>query len=149
MAIATIALVGIFVALYLSLYKLGVIGQLACSTGSCETVQLSRWADLLGIPVAAWGVGYYALLFALALVGLQERYYDSRAVPLALLLLTGWGVVFTAWLTWLELYVIHAICVYCVVSAVLVSVLFVLCWLEWRASRAIDGDAIGRDEIGA
>ena len=142
MAIAAIALVGVFVALYLSLYKVGIIGELACSTGSCETVQLSRWADFLGIPVAAWGVGYYATILALAIVGLQDRFADSRGVATGMLALTGWGVLFSGWLTWLELFVIHAICVYCVVSAVIVTVLFVLAWLEWRELRtAGDVDA--------
>ena len=58
MLAALVALAGLFVATYLTLYKLGVVGTLSCSVGSCETVQLSRWAMLLGLPVAAWGVGY-------------------------------------------------------------------------------------------
>jgi len=61
---ALIALIGVFVSLYLTLYKLGYVGTLACGTGSCEKVQLSKWGDFLGQPVAAWGVGYYLLVFA-------------------------------------------------------------------------------------
>lgn len=127
-----VALAGLFVAAYLTLYKLGVIGELSCSVGSCETVQLSRWATLLGLPVAVWGVGYYALVFALALASVQDRFADSRGISLALVLLTGWGVVFSAWLTYLELFVINAICQWCVVSAVLAALLFAICWLDWR-----------------
>jgi uncharacterized membrane protein len=135
MLAALVALAGFFVAAYLTLYKLGLLGTLSCSVGSCETVQLSRWATLLGLPVAAWGVGYYALVFALTLAGVQERLAESRGVALALVLLTGWGLVFSAWLTYLELFVIRAICQWCVVSAVLAGVLFVLCWLDWREFR--------------
>jgi uncharacterized membrane protein len=135
MLAALVALAGLFVATYLTLYKLGVIGTLSCSVGSCETVQLSRWATLLGLPVAAWGVGYYALVFALTLVGIQERFVESRGLALALVLLTGWGLIFSAWLTYLELFVIDAICQWCVVSAVLAGVLFVVCWLDWRETR--------------
>ena len=135
MAMAAIALLGLFVALYLTMYKLGIIGTLVCSVGSCETVQLSRWATFLGIPVAAWGIGFYVAMLALALAGLQDRWAESATIPLALALLAGWGVLFSAWLTWLELFVIHAICQWCVVSAVLVTILFVLSVLEWRGSR--------------
>jgi uncharacterized membrane protein len=132
MLAALVALAGLFVASYLTLYKLGVIGTLSCSVGSCETVQLSRWATFLGLPVAVWGLGYYALVFTLALVGTHERFADSRGLSLALALLTGWGLIFSAWLTWLELFAIHAICQWCVVSAGLAGVLFIVCVLDWR-----------------
>ena len=35
MAIALLLLVGILIALYLTLYKIGVVGDLSCSIGSC------------------------------------------------------------------------------------------------------------------
>jgi uncharacterized membrane protein len=131
--IALIALVGIFVAAYLTLYKVGAISSLVCRTGSCETVQLSRWATFIGLPVAAWGIVFYVVLLALSLIGLQARFVDSRTVSLALLAWTGWGVLFSGWLTYLELFVINAICWWCVVSAILVVSAFVFSLLDWRA----------------
>jgi uncharacterized membrane protein len=135
MLAALVALAGLFVATYLALYKLGVVGTMSCSVGSCETVQLSRWATLLGLPVAVWGVGYYALVFTLAFLGLHGRLAESRGLALGLMLLTAWGLIFSAWLTYLELFVINAICQWCVVSAVLAAVLFVVCFLDWRETR--------------
>src|SRR5688572_195612 len=117
MATALVALVGLFVALYLALYKAGVIGALACGAGSCDTVQLSRWATLIGVPVAYWGVAYYGFVLALALASLQDRWADSRPLILTLLVVTGWGVLFSGYLTYLELFVIKAICRWCVGSA--------------------------------
>jgi uncharacterized membrane protein len=134
MLTALVALVGLFIALYLTLYKIGVIGTLACGTGGCETVQLSRWSTFLGLPVAAWGAVYYAAVFALALAGVQDRWAESRRLSLATVVVTGWGVVFSAWLTYLELFVIHAICRWCVVSAVLAVLLFGLVSSDWRRS---------------
>jgi uncharacterized membrane protein len=134
MLMALIALVGVFVSLYLTLYKLGYIGTLACGTGGCETVQLSRWGDLLGLPVAAWGVGYYLLVFVLSILATQERFESSRGLSLTILLVTAWGVLFTAWLTYLELFRIHAICRWCVGSATMVLLLFGLAVWEWRDS---------------
>jgi len=139
MVIALIALIGVFVSLYLTLYKLGYIGTLVCGTGSCELVQLSKWGTFLGLPVAAWGVGYYGAVFVLAMVSTQERFESSRRLTGALALVTGWGVVFTIWLTYLELFVIHAICRWCVGSAVMTVLLFGLAMVEWREGARTRG----------
>ncbi len=135
MIVAAFALAGIFVALYLLLYKLGLVGALNCSIGSCETVNTSRWAMFLGLPVAAWGVGFYVGMFGLAVASTQDRFADSDGMSKTLLFYSGVGVLFSAWLTYLELFVIHAICQWCVVSAVLVTLIFLLCALDFRESR--------------
>lgn len=132
MLVAVLALAGIFVATYLLLYKLGMIGALNCSVGSCETVNTSKWATFLGLPVALWGVGFYTGLFALALLSVQARYADSKGMSQLLLMASGTGVVYSAWLTYLELAVIHAVCQWCVVSAVIVTAIFIVCVLDYR-----------------
>lgn len=134
MLMALIALIGVFVSLYLTLYKLGYIGTLACGTGGCETVQLSRWGEFLGVPVAGWGVVYYVVVLALATAGVQERFAGSRRLTTALLVVCGWGLLFTLWLTYLELFVIHAICRWCVGSATMTVLLFALALWDWVAS---------------
>ena len=135
MVVGMLAFAGVFLSTYLTLYKLGYIGELQCAVGSCETVNTSRWATFLGLPVAAWGLGFYVAALALVFVGIQERYADSRAVALALVALTGWGVLFSGWLTYLELFVIDAICIWCVTSAVIVLVMFAISVLDYRDSR--------------
>ena len=132
MIIAALALCGTGLATYLAMYKLGMIGQLACTVGQCETVNLSRWATFLGMPVAVWGVGFYVVLFLVALTGTTERFVNATWVSHALLALSAWGVLFSAWLTYLELYVIHAVCMFCVISAILVTVLLFVSILEWK-----------------
>lgn len=132
MLMALVALIGVFVSLYLTLYKLGYIGTLACGTGGCETVQLSKWGDFLGLPVAAWGVGYYVVVLGLAMAGAQERFETSPGLTKALLIVTGCGFAFTIWLTYLELFVIHAICRWCVGSAVMTILLFLLALWDWK-----------------
>ena len=139
MLAALLALVGLFVAVYLTLYKIGVIGQLVCAAGSCETVQTSRWAVFLGAPVAAWGVVYYVVVLALAMAGTTERHEDSIALSRALVILTAWGALFSLWLTGLELFVIHAICQWCVGSATIAVALFIVSLLDWREVRLLDG----------
>jgi len=137
MLVALVALAGVFVASYLTLYKLGYIGTLACAVGSCETVQTSKWATFLGVPVGAWGVGYYIGVLTLAIAGLTARFADSRRLSEILLGVTAFGLVFSLWLTYLELFVIHAICQWCVVSAILATILFVLSWLDLREVSAL------------
>ena len=139
MLIAAVALVGLFVALYLTLYKLGVFGVLRCGVGSCETVNTSRWATFLGLPVAVWGLGFYVAVLAVALAGTQERLADSLVVSRVLVAMSVVGVAFSGWLTYLEAFVINAYCLYCLVSAAIVSTIFVASVADWR-ELARDGE---------
>lgn len=130
MWIAALALIGAFVATYLTLYKLGVLGTITCSVGSCETVQASRWATFLGLPVAAWGLGYYVVVLGIALFGLQEPLLESRLISGILVGLTGWGFIFSGYLTALEAFAINAWCQWCVVSAVIATIIFIVAVLD-------------------
>jgi uncharacterized membrane protein len=125
-AIAILALVGFFIALYLWLYKIGVAGELKCGTGGCETVQTSPWAMVLGLPVAFYGVVGYAVLLVVALVGLRPAWVGRRGSALVLAGLATAGFAFTLWLTYLEVFVIHAICRWCVASAVVMTAIWVV-----------------------
>lgn len=142
MLAALVALAGMFVALYLTLYKLGYIGTLACAVGSCEKVQTSKWATFLGFPVGAWGVGYYVAVLVVSLAGLSPVFVERRIISRILVAMTGVGVVFSLWLTYLELFVIDAICIYCVISAILAIVLFVISWQDLRDVSAWNDDDI-------
>lgn len=131
MAAALLSLAGFFISLYLYLFKIGLIGTLACGSGGCETVQLSPYSRFLGVDVALYGVVGYLVLLVLSLVALQRPVSDRRVSgPLALL--SGAGVGFTIYLTYLELAVIHAICRWCAGSAVIITLLFVASLLDWR-----------------
>ena len=132
MIIAALSLGGVGLATYLAMYKLGLIGTLACTIGSCETVNLSKYATLAGVPVAVWGVGFYVSLFLVALAGTMDRFVNAEWVSHVLLAMTAWGVLFSGWLTYLELAVINAICMFCVGSAILVTVIFLIAVVEWR-----------------
>ena len=120
-AITVLALVGLFIATYLWLHKIGVIGELKCGTGECEYVQSSRYAWLFGQPVALYGVVGYLALFVTALVGLQPRWLSHPGPTRWLAGLSLVGFAFTLYLTWLELFVIHAICRWGVASAAVIT----------------------------
>lgn len=135
MAITVLSLMGIFLAGYLSLFKLGVIGTLTCQIGSCDRVQSSPWADFLGLPVAYWGFGAYLTMFVVSLAGIQPRFVNARWVALSLFAMSAVGVAFSAYLTYAEAFWIRAWCQWCVVSAVLVTVIFLLSIPGLRRAR--------------
>ncbi len=76
MAVTVLSLIGFFVAAYLLLWKIGLFGVLACSTGGCETVQTSEYSDFWGLPVAGYGVAGFVSMFVVGLVGLQPRWLE-------------------------------------------------------------------------
>jgi uncharacterized membrane protein len=139
MIVAALALAGIFISLYLTLYKIGVIGELSCSIGSCETVNTSKWSRFLGLPVAAWGLLFYLDVFAVALVGTMRRFEFEPAISFLLVGEAAVGVLFSAWLTYLELGVIHAICIWCVTSAVIVTLVLLTSIADLKEVRATAG----------
>jgi uncharacterized membrane protein len=126
MGIALFSLLGLLVAGYLTLYHFGSTGTLQCAIGSCEKVQSSRYAYLLGQPVALWGVFAYATLLGLAMASLQPRFERARWVSLGIFGMAAVGVAFSAYLTYLEAVVIQAWCQWCVVSAILITLIFLL-----------------------
>ena len=134
-SLVLLAVVGVGIALYLTLYKVGVIGVLSCSIGSCETVNTSKWSMLLGIPIAAWGLAAYVALLGIALVGSAESREQSVPIAQLLVALAAWSALFSAWLTYLELFVIHAICIWCVTSALLWVVILAVSVADLRALR--------------
>ena len=127
-----LALVGLLVATYLWLYKIGVLGELRCGTGSCEYVQTSRYAELLGLPVALYGVAGYATLLGLGLAGLQPALASDRRVNVLLAALASVGFGFSLYLTAIELFVLHAICRWCVASAAIMTATWVLSLADLR-----------------
>ena len=136
-AIALLALAGLFISIYLYLYKIGKIGTIACGTGGCETVQLSPQSRFLGVEVALIGIVGYLVLLVLAALASAPR-FAAVAWPIrSLAILSGGAFAFTLYLKSLELFVIHAICRWCVASAVIITVIFVLAVREWRAGRTL------------
>src|SRR5437773_7710487 len=95
-AIAVLALVGLFVALYLWLHALGYGGAIKCgASGGCEIVQTSQWATFLGLPVPFYGVvGYLTMLvvaiFAVRPAARAEAGWSKLRAPFATI-----GLVFT------------------------------------------------------
>jgi uncharacterized membrane protein len=97
----------------------------------CDIVAASEYAEILGIPVAVYGLGC-----SLVLVGLAFTWWlrAQRPALLAMYLLLLAATGFVAYLTFLELFVIEAICAWCVAYAVTIVIALVVAGLALLAS---------------
>ena len=128
-ASAVLASLGAAISAYI-LYVRETNGSLVCSTGGCETVQSSSYAELLGLPVAALGLAGFVVLLVAALTRGELARLVNATVALAAFL-------FAAYLLAVQLVVLDAICQWCVASAVCWCVLGVVEALRfWRAGLA-------------
>jgi uncharacterized membrane protein len=118
--------VGIGISGYTAYTSLADVAPVCGPIGSCEVVQQSEYAKILGIPLGVLGVvGYISILFT----WLAARRYSPegggwRWLPWAI---AAAGVLFSLRLTALEPFVIGATCLWCVGSAVtMTTVLWLL-----------------------
>jgi uncharacterized membrane protein len=136
MAIAVLALLAALVALYLHLWKLGLVGALTCTANrGCEVAMTSRWGWFLGLDVALIGVLGYSAILAVALWGSQPERAWSPAPTLVLLALIVPAVLFTVRLKWAEWVILRTFCPWCFESTVTIAVSFVLALLDLRRVR--------------
>ena len=135
MAIALMALVGLFDAAYLSLERL-TGGTLVCPVGGgCETVQSSAYSTVLGVPVAFIGVIGYAVLLVAALLAINFERIAGLPLAIVLLALASVALIAGVYFSYLQVAVIGAICFWCVISALLDLGIWVAALLNWRATQ--------------
>jgi uncharacterized membrane protein len=117
-AAAAAALAGAGVTAYLLSVRWGG-GQLLCRTGGCETVQSSGYAEVVGIPVAALGLGAYAAIAFLALLASPVALAAALSLALA-------ACAFSGYLLVVQLTVIGELCDWCLVNDAVVGVVALL-----------------------
>lgn len=125
-AVAGLALVGAAVTGYL-LWARWTSAELLCSTGGCETVQTSSYAEVLGVPVALLGLVGYVLLGLTALR--TEPLVRAAGAALALS-----ALLFGAYLLVVQLVVIDAVCQWCLASDVVSALIAAATVLRLRAA---------------
>jgi uncharacterized membrane protein len=133
-----LAVVGIAIAAYLTYVHYAGI-ELACSTGGCEVVQTSEWAEVYGLPVAVLGLfGYLSILASLLALRGDAQLFVSAALSLV-------GFAYSGYLTYQELFTIKAICQWCVASAVVLTLLAIV--TLWRL-LASGGESVEGADVG-
>jgi uncharacterized membrane protein len=128
--LGVLAAAGLLISVYLTWVHFAQVAPVCVGgSGGCETVQSSRYATVLGVPVAVLGIiGYAGLLFSAVLRG-ELGVYLGFLFALV-------GTLFSAYLTYLEVFVIHAICQWCVASAaIMVAALICAALAAWRLAN--------------
>jgi uncharacterized membrane protein/glutaredoxin len=132
-----LGLAGLGVAAYLAHVEVRGVQAVCGPVGDCNTVQQSEYARLFGVlPIGVLGL----LGFAAILVGWAVRRWGagraSSWAAIALLAMTGFGTLFSIYLTFLEPFVIGATCLWCLSSAVIMTTLYVLAHAPGRVAAA-------------
>ena len=115
-----LALSGVALSGYLLFNHYGLVDGAVCSisaTVSCDAVNRSGYAVLIGVPVALWGLLGFLAIFAVAYLGRfhSGTWIGSRA-GIFILALAVLGATFASYLSYLEVFVIHSICPLCVAA---------------------------------
>lgn len=123
-AILLLAFLGMADAAYLAEHE--ILGTpLICniqSLSGCNAVAESVYSHLFGIPLAVYGVIFYAVLFVLAALELLVFDRFLRRVIQAIAVI---GVVAEIIFTVIQIYFINALCVYCLASAFIAFLILV------------------------
>ena len=121
--------IGLALSIYLT-YVHYNIDALVCSTGGCELVQTSEYAEMFGVPIALFGVLMFAVLIAgIVLRELLEDLADILSTGILMIIVAA--LVYWAYLTWLELNVIHDVCQWCVATSIVTALLCVVEAVRW------------------
>jgi uncharacterized membrane protein/glutaredoxin len=115
--------------------------------GGCDTVLNSRWATLLGLPTAFWGLLAYTGLAAIALFVRRADQHWSYAWTAAF-----FGVCYSVYLTAVSLTILQSACPYCLTSLALMTAILALVVTQRppeMARRSWVGLAAGRGALAA
>jgi uncharacterized membrane protein len=135
LATTLLAIAGLGIAAYLT-YVRYAGAAIACSTGGCEKVQSSSYAELAGVPVAVIGLAGYALILATA-------FLSGEVGALAAAALTLGGFAFAVYLVYVQLGVIDAVCQWCIANDVVMAALVAVSLLRVRAVSRAAGVSAG------
>lgn len=121
-----ISLLGVANAIYLTIIKYANNPKLCIQgIGNCWSVNISRYSELFGIPVALLGAITFSFL-AVAIWLENSKHSWSKLTIYFEFGVSLFGVMFSAYLTYIELFVINAVCPFCVLSAIII----LLIWLR-------------------
>src|SRR5690349_2156972 len=130
--LAVLDVVGLGIALYLSVVELQG-GVPACGVlKGCEEVARSEYSRIAGIPVAVFGVALSLVLLTLALAWWRT---DLYALLLAHYGLSLAGVLFEAYFLTLQVFVIGAVCIWCTSYGLSLILRFVIALIVWLRNR--------------
>ncbi len=103
---------------------------------SCSAVALSSYSELLGQPVALWGLLAYSVMALVALYFAVATKVDLRVWYGWLVFIAG-ALAFSLYLTFVELFIIKYICLYCVTQQVIILLIVSLHYYIWKLDKRL------------
>ena len=134
LALIVVSIAGIVVSGYLTYIHYQPHALICTTGGGCETVQQSKYAVLIGIPIAIFGLAAWVVALALTLWNSDLARTLTAALALA-------ALAFAAYLVILQLFVIDAVCVWCMANDVILIPVFTV--LALVRLRTAEGPATG------
>ena len=120
--------IGLAIASYLSVVELGGGVPVCGPVKGCETVALSEYSKIGGIPVAVFGVILSLILLTLALAWIRTDRPELLDIHYELSLI---GVIFEVYFLSLQLFVIRAVCIWCTLYGVSLILRFFVAMVIW------------------
>ena len=127
-----VSLVGLGDSIYLTIHHYTAEPVPCAITGGCEMVLTSPYAEVAGIPLAAFGAAAYFTAFALALLTVYGNSMTWKLFGALTVLMAG----FSGYLIYVQAELIHAFCQFCLLSAGTSITLFVLFLVSLAARPA-------------
>ncbi len=121
-----LALLGLFDSLYLLWTYTSPSRPMVCLGTGCDTVRLSAYSHLWGVPMPLFGAAGYLLVALLIIAESLVPPTLSIEVLHALAGATGFGFLFSLYLEYLQKFVIHAWCAWCITSGLVMTALCAL-----------------------
>jgi len=136
--VLALAGIGLLVTAYLGFLALfGATPAFCTEESGCGLVQGSRWSVLLGLPIALWGFGLYALIALTSFFMPAQVKRWQRQVWLALV-----GLAVSIYLTVIGIVALDAVCAWCLVSLACITAIVLL--LALRRPERAPGMPLGR-----
>jgi uncharacterized membrane protein len=137
--LAVLDVIGLAIALYLSVVELGGGVPVCGPLHGCETVAQSEYSRIAGVPVAVYGVGLSLILLTLAVTWWRTNLYGLLLAHYGLSLA---GVIFEIYFIYIQIAVIRAVCVWCTTYGLSLILRFVVALVVWlRQPRPVDVEA--------
>lgn len=129
--------IGLLISGYLSYVKLADV-PIICTendTFSCSVVENSKWASIMGIPVAYLGFAGYLLMGLILL--LEERLDFLMDYGRTLNFTIGiFGWLFSMWLVYVQAVILEAYCLWCLAHELNFTILFgLVIYMLWQEMR--------------
>jgi len=129
---AIIAIIGVFNAGYLSWVAVTGAAPTCFLNSGCDVVAASPFSKVFDIPLASFGVFFYAMIFGFSL---WKVLVPATPVLRYLLPLASLGFLLSLYFLYLQAFVIGAYCEYCLFSLFDATVIFLVSLYLWLKGK--------------